>query len=652
MNSLSLSGLTVLQCPLSAPSLLAHANRDPRSESAGGSPTTWAPMGLSVGRDVTGENKQRKRGSVQRWTLGDYPPELTKTPTSASHDAVSPSPHVAGRLFFPPSAELSPGQPRRAMSDLDSLVLSFQSRLQDVMEAVLQVAVFQVTKLVQDVFLVEAKRRGEELEALRTELQQQAGRREDQGGGDPDPGEGGTADPRDDAWSGWKSGCRREGKSGSPGDPAAARSPGQEAQATEEEDLTPDVKEEELNTPSCSAEHVRRWSGAPVDDAGPESEPPNEAAEAQSKEADENNEELLQVDIKPDLQISAAFPFPEDQPEPHVTASLEVDSTWPGRPATAAVLLQTHRLEEEGDPVQTNGSLKREEGEPSADVQLIPGADQASSSGSPEAQPKLGSENVVTVKEEVLIDGDECDECEQTDERARESRTMSFSCVVKQHRASSATHKPNIYHEAALAEAMKLDAKVAARVRLRAAGQQLHRPTKRFPHTLSSGPAAPAAPAQAVNLHQLNRVPSTSKAAPELPVPALHPGDKQTSAPNRTAASWVGLKSQHPPAAVHHGNPGPHPDPPPCGGPRHLLRCGHCGKCFPHPSNLKAHLQTHTGERPFCCLLCGRSFTKLSNLKAHRRVHTGERPYCCAACGKRFTQKCNLKRHQRIHLDI
>ncbi|KAG7241311.1 hypothetical protein INR49_025758, partial [Caranx melampygus] len=86
-------------------------------------------------------------------------------------------------------------------------------------------------------------------------------------------------------------------------------------------------------------------------------------------------------------------------------------------------------------------------------------------------------------------------------------------------------------------------------------------------------------------------------------------------------------------------------------GPRHLLRCGQCGKCFPHPSNLKAHLQTHTGERPFCCSLCGRSFTKLSNLKAHRRVHTGERPYCCVACGKRFTQKCNLKRHQRIHLD-
>ncbi|KAF6728527.1 Zinc finger protein 235, partial [Oryzias melastigma] len=115
---------------------------------------------------------------------------------------------------------------------------------------------------------------------------------------------------------------------------------------------------------------------------------------------------------------------------------------------------------------------------------------------------------------------------------------------------------------------------------------------------------------------------------------------------------WAGLKSQLQPTNCHHSNPTPHVEAHPHVGSRHLLRCGQCGKCFPHPSNLKAHLQTHTGERPFCCSLCGRSFTKLSNLKAHRRVHTGERPYCCLACGKRFTQKCNLKRHQRIHLDV
>uniref|UniRef100_A0A665WDP9 C2H2-type domain-containing protein n=1 Tax=Echeneis naucrates TaxID=173247 RepID=A0A665WDP9_ECHNA len=197
-----------------------------------------------------------------------------------------------------------------------------------------------------------------------------------------------------------------------------------------------------------------------------------------------------------------------------------------------------------------------------------------------------------------------------------------------------------------------LHSKVGAGLRLQAAIQHLHRPMKKTPHTLSNSSTAAlsAAHTQVVNLNPLSRIPSTSKVAPPLPlsVQRAHLGDKQAAALNRTGAPWVNIRS-HQSANSHHANPTPHSDS--HAGPRHLLRCGQCGKCFPHPSNLKAHLQTHTGERPFCCSLCGRSFTKLSNLKAHRRVHTGERPYCCLACGKRFTQKCNLKRHQRIHLD-
>lgn len=311
--------------------------------------------------------------------------------------------------------------------------------------------------------------------------------------------------------------------------------------------------------------------------------------------------------------------------------------------------MQNHRLEKEGAPVQANGSIKQEGHELSAVVQFSSRTDRAPSSGSPPAQAKPGSEHVVTVKEEVLVSCDDCEDGGQAEEKIRKPGTASFSCSAKQSRPSPAAHKPNsVYHEAAVQEVMKLHAKVGAGLRLQAAVQHLHGPVKKPAHPLSSSSAAAASPA--ANLHHMSRIPSTSKAA--LSVQRLHLGDKQTSVLNRTGASWVSIKSQHQSAHPHHSDPAPNPESPPYAGPRHFLRCGQCGKCFPHPSNLKAHLQTHTGERPFCCSLCGRSFTKLSNLKAHRRVHTGERPYCCSACGKRFTQKCNLKRHQRIHLDM
>lgn len=69
------------------------------------------------------------------------------------------------------------------MPDLDALVVAFQTQLSDVMEAVVKTAMFEVTRLVEDVFLVEVKRRRQELESLRMQLQraeEQVG--EDKGG--------------------------------------------------------------------------------------------------------------------------------------------------------------------------------------------------------------------------------------------------------------------------------------------------------------------------------------------------------------------------------------------------------------------------------------------------------------------------------------
>lgn len=531
------------------------------------------------------------------------------------------------------------------MADVEQLVVRFQTQLSDVMETVVKTAMYEVTRLVEDGLVEQLKARSLEVEELRVRLQwtekhlsdletrgdtERTGRKstsvspsavtavEPRGTEVESPVEqdvvrrGHVVEDSDKLEIKSEEG-HEEDKSADPVHPVWTPHVGHSAKAEEGAKSFEEIKKEAVLPISCSSLNLKEWE---VDLGGVHPEP---------QIRNEMNDEFLRHIVQRDLDpiISAKYVVSHDQQETNIVAStthikaFENNTKW----------LQVATAEKDSENMSSQKATK--------ELESVAAKSQCSPTSPRPRCDVFG----ISVKQEVIADPEPVET--HTPNKAVPNSVRP--AYLKQHRTG--TPKQNRISHKAFLQAIKSKAGPSFRpVSL----HHLQRPLKRQ-LALQTNSSSELVSAHSQFTNSNHRTPSTSKACSpvSLSVQRARLGDKPVF--SRSGAPWISTKSQ-PSSTSPHTNSSLLVDLP-FDGPRQIFRCGQCGKCFPHPSNLKSHLLTHSGERPFCCSLCGRTFTKLSNLKAHRRVHTGERPYSCVSCGKRFTQNCNLKRHQRIHLD-
>jgi len=82
--------------------------------------------------------------------------------------------------------------------------------------------------------------------------------------------------------------------------------------------------------------------------------------------------------------------------------------------------------------------------------------------------------------------------------------------------------------------------------------------------------------------------------------------------------------------------------------------CPHCGKNMTKEWLKKHIMVNHTPDhlKPLQCTVCPKGFAFSKDLKAHMNTHTGEKPYKCDICNAAFAHPANHRAHMRAHRGI
>ena len=73
-------------------------------------------------------------------------------------------------------------------------------------------------------------------------------------------------------------------------------------------------------------------------------------------------------------------------------------------------------------------------------------------------------------------------------------------------------------------------------------------------------------------------------------------------------------------------------------------QCTYCDQPFMNNIHIKSHhFIAHTGEKIYECSLCVKYFSQKSDLKNHMNVHSGEKSYLCKNCDLSILEEFSFK---------